>query len=446
MAKTLELTLSSGYVRNWNVWEAIRELLQNGIDAHDKGHSLRVEFIPEKEGANGPIPSRLKIINEGVTIGRDALILGNSTKADDANARGQFGEGFKLAWMVLLRAGKGIWAKSGSERWTPSLGHSNDFNSEVVKVECAPVKHENIVRCDVRGLSKEDWENIRDRMIFLKKPRKTIEVGRDTIILSDKYRGRLYVKGIFVCDLPDEHAYGYDLYGVDLDRDRTLADPWSLRRAMRRVLTGAVERDLIPADEVYKILDNDRYAEARVFRDYYAYAGDFERAIAAKFEAQHGEDALPVSSIEESVQAQHLGIKGVVSSPSIKAIVEKVKGNFSDKKKSRKSDAKKTYSAQDLTPDEIEALMWALRTFRLSGETLDSGQVNVVDFYGDGICGTYRKSDDSVRLARRILSDRRELIATLVHEVAHRYGGDGTVDHRDAIDRIFGDIVVASTL
>ena len=42
-----------------------------------------------------------------------------------------------------------------------------------------------------------------------------------------------------------------------------------------------------------------------------------------------------------------------------------------------------------------------------------------------------------------LLRDREELIATLVHETAHRVGADGAVSHERAIEALFAKIVVA---
>ena len=42
---TLELTLNPEYVRDWDNWEAIRELLQNALDADDKGYPISISYI-----------------------------------------------------------------------------------------------------------------------------------------------------------------------------------------------------------------------------------------------------------------------------------------------------------------------------------------------------------------------------------------------------------------
>lgn len=432
---TLTLTLSSSYVPNWGVWEACRELLQNGLDAHDKGYEMEVTYTSNNE--------TLKIVNHGTVIGRDKLILGNTTKADDQAARGSFGEGFKLAWMVLLREGLEVWAKSGDERWVPEIAHSDKFDSEVLKVDTASVVHENAVICRVKGITKEQWKMIRKRMLFLKTPRTMVEVGNDRIIMSQGYEGKLFCKGIFVCQLPDRYRYGYDLADVQLGRDRTMAEPWSLRHNLSFVLRNAVNYGLLSAEEVYNLLNGDHYAEAAAFRQYVGSGRGFERKIAALFREKHGDDAVPVASIEQSAQAEHVGIKGVVTPPAIRTIVESTTGTFEDLRKKRSTSARKVFSARDLTHEEMDNLMWALRTFRAGGEELPGDRVNVVEFHGENLLGTYQRSDDTVRLARRLLTDRQQLIATLVHEVAHRYGCDGSADHRAAIERLFGAITVA---
>jgi hypothetical protein len=85
--------------------------------------------------------------------------------------------------------------------------------------------------------------------------------------------------------------------------------------------------------------------------------------------------------------------------------------------------------------------VWAVELIKpVVGEFDGLSHVEVVDFVGDNVLGQFR--DGRVLVARKVLASDTELIATLVHEVAHHYGCDGSVDHRDAIDCIFASIVV----
>ena len=82
--KEYELTISPNYVSNWGVREAIRELLQNAVDANICGYSKIIEYDNNIQ--------TLKIKNEGAKLPASSLILGCSSKGNNDNLTGQFGE------------------------------------------------------------------------------------------------------------------------------------------------------------------------------------------------------------------------------------------------------------------------------------------------------------------------------------------------------------------
>lgn len=383
----------------------------------------------------------LRLVNSGVTISRDTLLLGTTTKYGK-DLRGQFGEGFKLAWLVLLRAGLKVWCKSGDERWVPEIAHSNAYDAELLMVKTAPVKYENQVLTDVIGLSEKDWETIQERCLFLVKPKAedVIDLGKDRVLLGEKYRGQLYVRGLWVCKLPGSYYWGYDLHSVKLDRDRRIADPWDLQYALRKVLGEAAQK--IKRETLWEVL-NGEWAESRVVADMTFHQDDLNKQMAAAFVETHGKEAVPVDDTPASVEAKHHGFKGVVVSKALKVVIEKEIGTFETKKKDRAMDAKTRFSADDLTEEETKNLTWGVDLVKNVVKTPFT--VQVVEFYGPKVLGTFVPSTGgslSVNIARRILTDRKEVIVTLVHELAHEKGGDGTVEHRDEIDRLFGAIVV----
>lgn len=96
------LNFTLGYVRQWGLWEALRELLQNWADQRDNSEDDRdtVEFSVR----NGHDVGTVVLKNHGVTLTPDTLTLGGTSKAD-GGSRGKYGEGMKLSWAVLYRLG-----------------------------------------------------------------------------------------------------------------------------------------------------------------------------------------------------------------------------------------------------------------------------------------------------------------------------------------------------
>jgi len=433
---TLQLTVDPRYCREWGIWEGLRELFQNGQDGHDDGYPMTVKFNKEA--------GKLVIRNEGVTLGRKQLLLGATTKADRDDQRGAFGEGFKLAWLALLRADLDVWVRSGSERWIPRLAASDDFDgATLIHVDTAPTKYDNAVHIEVRGVTEEVFEEVRARLLFApgKKPKKAdvIDGGyHGSILTNEDCKGQLYANGIWVGPLPESYQYGYDLKHIKLDRDRRLADPWSLKYEIACTLEEAHRAGSFTAEHMYFLLGS-QVEEARVVADMTYSTRGIGDAIAALFVEKHGEEAVAVASMSDSIEAEHYALKGIVLPAPIKRMIDERKGDLAKRKAEKSLLPDTVYQLDDLDNEERRNFVWAVS---LVEKVTGPFKSLVVHFKDDGLQGTYDSSADEVRIARRMLRDREGLIALVVHEVSHRAGGDATVEHRDAIDRTFAKIVV----
>ena len=60
MNKNYEITISPNYVNNWGINEAIREILQNAIDAETNGYDKQVGY--------NEITQTLSIISRGTSL------------------------------------------------------------------------------------------------------------------------------------------------------------------------------------------------------------------------------------------------------------------------------------------------------------------------------------------------------------------------------------------
>lgn len=100
MAK-IELSITTTYCPDWSSWEGIRELIQNARDAEvQHGATMSVVHRPDTR--------TLVITNEGVTLSREALLFGNTSKVGRSDMIGHFGEGMKVGILALLRVGGGV--------------------------------------------------------------------------------------------------------------------------------------------------------------------------------------------------------------------------------------------------------------------------------------------------------------------------------------------------
>jgi len=436
---TIELSVNPEYVPNWGVWEALRELLQNAADADDKGYAMSISRT--KSGT-------IKIYNDGADLSRDTLLLGTSSKRGDDTQRGKFGEGYKLALLVLSRANVQVVAHTRYETWTPVIEHSERFGADVVKVKVRSAnKPRDGLTFLIKGISERAWDQIQQRCLFLRKPADgdAVEVSGGTLLTGEQYKGLLFSRGLFVGQLPNDYGYGYDLPHVELDRDRKLADPWSLRWEISRVFKRAFERDAIDVATAIRMLNSDT-GEADALKNNVGYHDDAALVdrVAEAFLSEHGENAVAVTNMEASTEAAHVGLKGVVVSGALAAVVERKLGDLQTRKQQRNTEPTKLYSIFDLEEDEAETYRWGVAVVDCVDNLLAGVEVQIVDFIGDNINGTFHYNTDDkavVRIARRRLAERKHYISTLVHEVAHQFGSDGSVEHERAIQNIFAELV-----
>jgi hypothetical protein len=425
---TIELTINTNYVPSWGTWEAVREILQNAKDADDLGHKMEVKYHPKTE--------RLVIKSEGADLTRETLLLGATSKAGRSDQRGQFGEGYKLALLVLARQGAEVTIHTPRETWVPTLTDSTTFDgAEVLTIRTRPRKSRTqSVEFVVKGITEAAWRSVQANCLFLQTAMPHIKTHAGSVLTDPELANKLFVGGLFVSDLPDRYRYGYDLQNVHLDRDRKMAEPWSLRWEISKVLNEAVADDQLDLDKVLR-MDS---GEMKAMAENTEYIKQVAAKVVQEFEAENGEDAVAVDDMAQAQRAGQHGMKAVVVSREKRLVIEACKGKLDDRIQDRDTDTKVLVQPDDLGADECANLVWATELVEVFAGLTEA--VQVVEFYGERIDGC--TDGKTIRLARRILTNRAQLIATFVHEVAHRHGPDGSAEHRAAIEDIFAKIVV----
>lgn len=220
--KVYELTLVKDYVAHWGLAEAVRELVQNALDSHAP---FVFSFSPGDGRLDG---TTFDLFSEGVELRPHHLMLGSTSKAADKDAIGSFGEGFKIALLVLTRLGYDVTIYNGSKVWTPAFRMSRQYDRELLCVEeRANMKDEGGLRFIIEGLSNEDVAAIRASCLKMQG-----EIGEvlPTIygdILLDR-PGELYVGSLFITKTEMKYGYNIKPEHVTLERDRKTVDSWDL--------------------------------------------------------------------------------------------------------------------------------------------------------------------------------------------------------------------------
>jgi hypothetical protein len=209
-----DLPLARDYVRHWGLTEAIREIVQNAIDSDSP---FEYAFMGDC----------LSITSRYTTLDAKTLILGSTSKADDKDKIGSFGEGYKLALLVLLRLGYNVQVLNGDKLWTPSFVHSELYDSEILRITETPVGGNQGLSFLVQGIGNEDANRIRNTCLFMQPPMTDVIGTKYGHILPSR-PGFLYVGGLMVTTT--DLDYGYDILPqhIKLERDRQTVADWDL--------------------------------------------------------------------------------------------------------------------------------------------------------------------------------------------------------------------------
>lgn len=435
----VELTIKTNYLPNWGVYEGVRELLQNGKDAES-------QFSAPLDVRHRSDTDTLVIENDGATLPREALLFGHTTKQGNGEMIGKFGEGLKLGVLALVRSGYPVKIRSGAEVWLPKIERSEKFDADVLVfyVEKGRQPKER-VQVEIGNITKEDWDTMKGCFLFLNKMPEDLRIDTyyGSLLLGDAHKGKLFVKGIFVQNDP-QLDFGYDLTkDVDVDRDRKMVNKYDMEWRMRSIWQHALSSDkglalhdkylemvarVVPSADIANL---DNYGAAEL-------PGSVREKAVANFKSRHGENAVPVENLADSKDVEHLGKKGVLVNKSLRAVLETILGSTAQIKASLANEAVNFYGYGDLSAEERLNLEDAVALVN-PVEPVNLDTIDVVDFRSATVLGMYKES--RVLLAKNRLSDRNVTLETLVHEVAHRRGGDGEHAHVAAIEAIWSGIV-----
>lgn len=250
--KRIELSISTGYVLDWGIKEAVREIIQNAIDQANK--------IADNEMSIEETGDILIISNKTSKLTRASLVLGASTKTEEEESIGKFGEGYKLALLVLLRSGVEVVIHNYGEKetWVPEICYSNEYKTNVLVINIykqyiSKPKHGNLV-FQLNGVKniKEILSSIMlDETVYSE----VIETKKGKILRGGP-KGNIYVNGLFVGKRDEndlEDSYSFHPKYLKIGRDRNLIDNFDLKS-----LVGEIRFEGLPSEEIVKEVINSK--------------------------------------------------------------------------------------------------------------------------------------------------------------------------------------------
>ncbi|MGR6760253.1 hypothetical protein ACU1JV_00220 [Paenibacillus sp. T2-29] len=294
-----ELSLSKDYVPSWTVVDAVRELFQNALDQQTTSDDNKMFFEYDNE------TQKLCIGNKSSVLNVKTLLLGSSTKRDDPNTIGQFGEGYKIATLVLTRLNKTVtfYNYGASEVWKPRFVNSRRYGEEILTFfvdkkypwDKAPDNNLTIV---IENITNQEYQDIVESNLYLQDVGKIIGSSFGRILEEERYKGKVFVNGLFVCNY-SEYTQGYDFKPeyIKIDRDRKLADSFELKWLSSRMLSGVNSNKTV--DMIKNGSPDVQFITSAFSTNVNNKLREIVDNVYDDFISEHGENAIPVSNQEE---------------------------------------------------------------------------------------------------------------------------------------------------
>lgn len=430
----IPLTIEDDYCQDWGLFEGIREFMQNARDATRTGCTFDAVYLQDCNTV------RVKTI--GATLIHKSLLMGSSTKRDRTDMLGNKGEGYKIGSLALLRLQKGVKIRTGSELWVPTIEFSKKFKSNILTFDITGGRKEvNEIVVDVTGVTQDEWDSIKHKFLFIDDQGETIvESPVGSVIMNGA--GCVFVDGIEVCQIDKlRHGYNFRPNDVKLDRDRRLVEHWEAHTLTAKIWEALYMRATREyCDQVDAMLADD-VPDVEHFRYDWCVGMNTRKKVADRFKEKFGEAAIPVRTSSEARELEFYGRHAaVVEAEPLRAILEREVGTIEAVKRELAEEIKREHTTVSLDPKESKNFLMAMefvsKAVKKSGFELTK-DVTIVEFNSPNVMGM--RKDNKIYISRNTLGCFEEALKTLVEEVAHEVGADGTHGHVEKMHQIYAN-------
>lgn len=327
MAK-YEISLTEDYVPQWTSIEAVRELLQNAKDQEQADPEAKKTIEYDKENET------LRISNKSTQLKIETLLLGSGSKKEKKDQLGEYGEGYKLAILVLLREGKSftVYNDAVRELWHTTLQKKKRYNG--VRVPTVTVKKgvrhggttDSLV-IEVKGLTVAEYEEIQANTLWLQELEEGVDKVEDpftgsSVLLGDTQKGRIYVGGLYV-STEEEVQKGYDFAPgtLTLNRDRSMLRMTDISYYASRLWSNLMQEQRQELYATYKELVRLGASELGDLGKYVSFPYETEgsevspsKELKEEFQEEYGDKAYPTCTEGDAEEIRKLGGQPVIVS------------------------------------------------------------------------------------------------------------------------------------
>lgn len=322
-AKCYELTLTPNYVLDWTFNDAIRELIQNGTDQEvlDKENNFSIEYDRERQV--------LRLKNSKSALKINTLLLGRSSKAANKDTVGQFGEGYKIAALVLNRIGKTFTVLNNekNEIWESRFKNSEKWLEKILAFYISKKETEDTGLCiEVGNVSWSEYNNLSDVWIGMCGfDYEKVETQYGEILTDEEFAGNVFVNGLFVdCNSDLQYGYNFKPKYINLERDRKTCDTWNVEDITSKMIAEGMVSGGIPIEVVRRMVESNK--DDVYHLEFNTYLGDVKKVqemLVESFDEQNPQPySIPVSSQEEIKKVKAYGGNPVVVPSKVASLLK----------------------------------------------------------------------------------------------------------------------------
>ena len=322
-AKCYELTLTPNYVSDWTFNDAIRELIQNGTDQEvlDNENHFSIEYDRERQV--------LQLKNSKSALKINTLLLGRSSKAGNDDTVGQFGEGYKIAALVLNRIGKTFTVLNNekNEVWESRFKNSEKWLEKILAFYISKRKTEDTGLCiEVGNVSWSEYSDLSDVWIGMCDfDYEKVETQYGEILTDEEFAGQVFVNGLFVdCNSDLQYGYNFKPKYINLERDRKTCDTWNVEDITSKMIAEGMVNGGIPIEIVRQMVESNK--DDVYHLEFNTYLGDVKKVqemLVESFDEQNPQPySIPVSSQDEIKKVKAYGGNPVVVPSKVASLLK----------------------------------------------------------------------------------------------------------------------------
>lgn len=321
--KCYELTLTPNYVSDWTFNDAIRELIQNGTDQEvlDNENHFSIEYDDGRRV--------LQLKNSKSVLKINTLLLGRSSKAGNEDTVGQFGEGYKIAALVLNRIGKTFTVLNNekNEVWESRFKNSEKWLEKILAFYVSKRETEDMGLCiEVGNVSWSEYNNLSDVWIGMCDfDYEKVETQYGEILTDEEFAGKVFVNGLFVdCNSDLQYGYNFKPKYINLERDRKTCDTWNVEDVTSKMIAEGMVNGGIPIEIVRQMVESNK--DDVYHLEFNTYLGDVKKVqemLVESFDEQNPQPySIPVSSQDEIKKVKAYGGNPVVVPSKVASLLK----------------------------------------------------------------------------------------------------------------------------